>query len=226
MKSKTNIRININDRIKKAIIEDIKLTSIPRIERSVITNVKESIIDAMLSVLKNDPIYKGIQGKYIAHKKDLQAQFGLTSELAEESTHIIDKIFSQSIRIQRRKDRYGIEIIGDRDQIESELLSNQVFSYYSYNLEGNDTGHFIPWMQWILNKSGEANGFISFDATNVSEGRSERAIMIPTPGIHWTVGNNVDLGNGNFIDRILNSPQFIERASAIISQEYLRQVNG
>lgn len=226
MKSKTNIRIEINDRTKKAIIENIKLSSIPRIERSVINNVKESIVNIMLSVLKNDPIYKGIQGKYIAHKKDLQAQFGLTDDVSEQATHVIDKIFIQSIKIQRRKDKYGIEIVGDKDQIEQELLNSQEFSYYSYNLSGNDTGNFIPWMQWILNKSGEANGFISFDANNVENGRSGRAIMIPTPGIHWTIAGNVDLGNGNFIDRILNSPQFITQSSEIISKEYLRQVNG
>lgn len=221
-----NIRINLTDRTKQNMIQSINTSHIPKLERSVIANVESEIIIIMSDILENDTVYQGLAGEHSSHRKDLMAQFGLIPDSVDDKLYQIKKIFTKSINIQRRKDKYGLVIIANREQIENELITSPIFQYVSYKLNGESTGYLIPWMKWIVTGEGSAEGFISFDATNVTSGRSERAIMIPTPGIHWTVSNNVDLGNGNFIDRILNDPSFKSRAARVIEKEYRRQING
>lgn len=163
----------MNQRIQKA-----KIVALDKLKELIVKAIKGSLV------------YKGLDGEFAGYTNgnDLQAEFGLDNDMAENALSALVNILEETCRI------YSQEIIGpvskltvtakslDPEEYDSQLKTGDEFSYVSKDK------HPIDWMLWLLEASTDivaqtvpsVDSFgISYDLTDTEEARSRshRAIM-------------------------------------------------
>jgi hypothetical protein len=164
------------------------------------TNVRKLLYEFVDEVIRNSPVYRGLNGEFAGIPgQDLQAEFGLREETARRALKFILATLLATINEKTVRVEPGLNLnfparlifkgVLDSKEYEKVLdTTRDPFGYISYS---NATGEatLIPWMQWLLDTTGDvlgdmrpriSNYAITYDMSgeraNIS--RSGRAIMI------------------------------------------------
>ena len=171
------INISIPDSVLYKALEAAEKQVLKRIQRT-LNIVKPHIQKMLTKAIENSRVYKGLIGdlKSFGDGYDLQAEFGLTDDMAKVAVDKMVEILTAEnyihvdIRPQKTAKTWKIEIIInvlDPEDYEDRLKNRKEFSYTNTGGSKQYRNFRVEWMRWIL--EGVSNILGNFGITYIGE---------------------------------------------------------
>lgn len=208
--------------------------------RSIATQAKELIGEALVELIKQHPVYKALNGGNAGRKdgSDLQAEFGLSNEMVDSALSELISILEDSVVIKTDRENNNaivdIEVSAEIDEkdYEQEILNNDAFHYTSTPAKGADSkATEVYWMAFLLYASSSLiedfiNGVEDYGITfagDMSKSRSGRAKMVTDGDVEenrsfpYIIPKRFVTTDGkNFIEEVTRSRKFRAKVNGIL----------
>lgn len=238
------IDVNTGVELPRRFLENAVGNALRRIRDRSRTGIQKRLSLVMQDFIRRNPVWQSIKGREISGRS-LQAELGMTSEFAELLAQEIATRFSDTTNIRfafPRNQAGGIDIVitsglswGDISKKFQSALASPMFSYTS-----SPSGATIPVLRIILYSPGSVVGEIdgienyniaregnpSASSSKLLASRSGKAYMRKSRFPYQFPPIAVPRLGRNFLDDILQNPNFIRRIETEMRNEVLRQIRS